>query len=320
MNESPVGTSIETAAKLLCENKIVAIPTETVYGLAGNACQARVCAGIFEMKNRPHFDPLIIHLNELIKASDYVHFSHPDFQKLYERFSPGPITYVLPKKDSIPDIVTAGLPNVALRFPSHPLCRDLLDKIDFPLAAPSANPFQYISPTRAEHVKNQLNGKVDYILDGGPCRLGLESTIVDLSGEKAVVLRLGSLDIESLHDCLKYEPEIRTSSSQPSAPGQIERHYAPGSQVLLFESDEEITVEANDFVVYFKRHSEKKSSNILYLSEDGELLEAANSLFHLMREVDALRPGRIFIQRAPERGLGRAINDRLKRAAHNPLG
>lgn len=195
-----IGKDIETAVALLENNKVIAIPTETVYGLAGNALNPCVVNKIYEIKKRPLTNPLIIHLHDTIHINKYVKNIPAIAKKLAEHFWPGALTLLLPKNHLIPDIVTAGLPHVAIRIPSHPTTIKLLRQLDFPLAAPSANPFGYISPTTAEHVKKQLFGKIFYILDGGPCTLGLESTIVGFDNDTPVIYRVGSISPEAIRN------------------------------------------------------------------------------------------------------------------------
>src|ERR1035437_8374682 len=195
---SKIGIDIEKAKQILQEGGLVAIPTETVYGLAANALNKDAVFKIIEAKNRPHFDPLIIHTDSIEKVKLHVSDFPQWAQQLANAFWPGPLTLLLPKKNSIPDLVTSGLPQVAVRIPNHPLTLQLLKSLDFPLAAPSANPFGYVSPTNAEHVAAQLQGSVDYILDGGPCDVGIESTIVGFEDGKITIYRLGGLAIEDI--------------------------------------------------------------------------------------------------------------------------
>ncbi|MCS6796546.1 MAG: L-threonylcarbamoyladenylate synthase, partial [Raineya sp.] len=207
-----ISTDIDLAEKLLRNNQLVAIPTETVYGLAGNAFSEEAVAQIFAVKNRPTFDPLIVHSDSLEKIKNFVSDFPEKAMILAQKFWAGSLTLLLPKKSIIPDLVTAGLPTVAVRIPKHPLTLQLLQRLDFPLAAPSANPFGYISPTTAHHVAEQLGEKIPLILDGGICSVGVESTIVGFEGDKAIIYRLGGISVESIQETIG-EVEVKTHSS-----------------------------------------------------------------------------------------------------------
>lgn len=312
-----LGQDISLAAELLTAGELVAIPTETVYGLAANALDPDAVVKIFEVKNRPRFDPLIVHLVDFADAWKYA-AAIPDWaQKLASRFMPGPLTIVLPKLGIIPDIVTSGLGTVALRVPSHSMTHELLSQLKFPLAAPSANPFGYVSPVTAQHVLDQLNEKIPYILDGGPASIGVESTIVGESNGKPVIMRYGGVSLEEIHGVIG-EVDIMLSSSDPLAPGQLESHYAP-KQKLFFDSDFFIDEYDLDSVrtIRFSTHLEGVPyEQQRILSPAGDLAEAARNLFSAMRELDGEESAIvIFAERFPDEGLGRAINDRLQRAA-----
>ncbi len=314
------GQDIRLAANFLKEGKLVAIPTETVYGLAGNALNLEAVASIFETKNRPSFDPLIIHISGIGQVEKYtVGFPKP-LQKLAEKFWPGPLTLLLPRKNIIPDLVTSGLDRVAVRVPDHELTLALLASLDFPLAAPSANPFGYISPTTAGHVDAQLGEKIPYILDGGPCKVGLESTIVGMEGEGVIIYRLGGLEIAEIESIVGNVKIKDHSSSNPQAPGSLESHYAPRKPFILGNLDELIPDFQSrniDFsVLSFNRQIEEiPMARQFCLSEKSDLKEAAANLFAAMRQLDESGAEVILAELMPEVGLGRAINDRLKRAA-----
>lgn len=314
------GQDIRLAANFLKEGKLVAIPTETVYGLAGNALNPEAVASIFETKNRPSFDPLIIHVSGIRQAEKYTEDFPKSLQKLAEKFWPGPLTLLLPRKNIIPDLVTSGLDRVAVRVPDHELTLELLKSLEFPLAAPSANPFGYISPTTAEHVDAQLGEKIPYILDGGPCKVGLESTIVGMEGEEVIIYRLGGLEIAEIESIIG-EVKIKDhSSSNPQAPGLLESHYAPLKPFILGNLDELIPgfQKRNiDFAVLsFSRQIEEIPTGRQFcLSENSDLKEAAANLFAAMRQLDESGAELILAELVPEDGLGKAINDRLKRAA-----
>ncbi|MBK8623303.1 MAG: threonylcarbamoyl-AMP synthase [Saprospiraceae bacterium] len=314
------GTNIHHAATLLKEGKVVAIPTETVYGLAGNALDEDAVLTIFEVKNRPHFDPLIIHVSSLEAICQYVEDIPKTLKVLAEKFMPGPLTLLLPKKDIIPDLVTSGSPMVAVRIPSHPLTKKLLVSLDFPLAAPSANPFGYISPTTAKHVADQLGDHIPYILDGGPCEVGLESTIVGMEDGRVTVYRKGGLEVESIQVWVDHEILVKThSTSKPDAPGMLSVHYAPKKPLFILENETDWASKTGEKNVCFLRFSTPFEgfdlSKQRILSPQGDYHEAAHHLFAFMRELDVLPFDVIYAERLPEVGLGRAINDRLKRAS-----
>lgn len=315
---SNTGSNIEKAGLLLKAGQLVAIPTETVYGLAANALDGQAVAAIFAAKNRPTFDPLIVHVKSLEAAKEYVTHMPDMARQLAEAFWPGPLTLLLPKKAIIPDLVTSGLPTVAVRVPRHPLTLELLQSLDFPLAVPSANPFGYISPTTAQHVEQQLGDKITYILDGGECRVGIESTIVSLNSETPKVLRLGGLRLEDIESIIgKVETSLH-SSSDPLAPGMLKSHYAPRKRLYLFGKKEfvEEDIEPNiGYLFYKKINSLSCEANCLYLSENGDLNEAAQNFFGYLRKLDASSVNEIRAELLPEIDIGRAINDRLRRAA-----
>lgn len=313
-----LGINVEKAGLLLKRGQLVAIPTETVYGLAANALDSQAVAAIFTAKNRPTFDPLIVHVRSLEAAADYVAHIPDQARRLAEIFWPGPLTLLLPKKPIIPDLVTSGLPTVAIRVPRHPLTLELLKSLDFPLAAPSANPFGYISPTTAQHVEQQLGNKISYILDGGECQVGIESTIVSFNSETPKVLRLGGLRLEDIEAIIGDVETSLHSSSDPLAPGMLKSHYAPRKPLYLHKKEELLKKEIDPdvgYLFYNKNEYLNCKSNCLYLSEDGDLNEAAQRLFGYLRKLDASPVKEIRAEILPEIDLGRAINDRLRRAA-----
>ena len=308
------------AKRLLEEAKLVAIPTETVYGLAGNALNPLAVAAIFETKKRPSFDPLIIHVSELSKVPTYVTDFPAPLRKLAEEFWPGPLTLLLPKSSKIPDLVTSGLDRVAIRVPNHPLTLELLASLDFPLAAPSANPFGYISPTLPAHVDAQLGDKIPLILDGGPCGIGLESTIVGIEGDEIIIYRLGGLEINAIESVVGKVSIKDHSSSNPQAPGLLESHYAPTTSFILGNLEQlipEYSQKGSRFAVLSFSKNWQTASHIkqLILSEKGDLREAAANLFSHMRKLDELNSEVILAELMPDFGLGKAINDRLYRAS-----
>ncbi len=305
-----LGQDIRWAADLLRSGKIVGIPTETVYGLAANALDAAAVVSIFEAKQRPAFDPLIVHIGEVSKLNLLVESISPLQKKLIDEFWPGPLTIIFDKKEVIPDIVTSGLNTVGIRMPQHPISLKLLREFDLCLAAPSANPFGYISPTSAQHVVKQLGEQVAYVLDGGPSEIGLESTIVRCDNHQITVLRLGGLSIDALANFGVPVVVNDHSSSAPEAPGMLTNHYSPRKKTSYFDSRSEITDKTA--VLYFSKESMRPIDRTL--SKTGDLREAAKNLFKFLRELDEMEVNEIFVEMAPDRGLGKAINDRLKRA------
>ena len=310
-------TDINKAVQLLLEGGLVALPTETVYGLGANAFDANAVAKVFKAKDRPSFDPLIVHVASIEQAHEVAELNGAAIA-LFERFSPGPLTLVLPKKEVVPDLVTSGHPTVAIRIPNHPMTLEVIRKSGLCIAAPSANPFGYTSPTTAAHVQEQLGERIDAVLDGGPCGVGLESTIVDLCG-KPRVLRLGGLALEELESVLG-TLEVQTSSSNPKAPGMLSAHYNPGAKIRLFDNLDSLkscidSVDNYD-VGFLVMSSEMEGRNVFNLSPSLNDVEAASRLFIGLRELSARGFSEIWTHYLPEEGLARAINDRLKRAAN----
>jgi len=299
------------------------MPTETVYGLGANALDQAAVLKIFAAKNRPSFDPLIIHQSTSARILAYASEVPGEAYKLAEEFWPGPLTLVLPKHPSVPDMVVSGLPSVALRVPDHPVALELLSRVDFPVAAPSANPFGFVSPTTAQHVKDQLGDKINYILDGGPCRVGLESTIVAFPNGVATILRKGGLPIEQIEQFLGHPLAVKThGSSRPEAPGMLSKHYSPGNRLKIFDrlEDNEQIPEGSAKIVFGRggeaiSFDDKRLITTYDLSPAGELTQAAQQLFTYLRLMAAHRYPFVAAELLPETGLGRAINDRLRRAA-----
>jgi L-threonylcarbamoyladenylate synthase len=310
-----IGTDIEKAIQLLQQNELVAIPTETVYGLAGNALNTQAVTKIFAVKDRPQFDPLIIHVPNLEKVFDYI-IDIPDAAiKLAQTFWPGPLTLLLKKKTIIPDLVTSGLDTVGIRCPDHALTRTLLQQLPFPLAAPSANPFGYVSPTKPEHVNEQLGEKIQYILDGGVCPVGIESTIVGFEHNNPIVYRLGGLSIEAIEETIGKVTLMTHSSSNPKAPGQLKSHYAPRKKMILGSIDELLKTHHPDRTGVLSFQQTYPVKHQITLAPSGKTEEAAQHLFEALRTLDKLDIDSIVAELVPEIGLGKAINDRLRRAA-----
>lgn len=313
------GTDITYAANQLKGGGLVAIPTETVYGLAANALNEKSVLKIFEAKKRPAFDPLITHFSQWDRVMPYVGKIPIKAHLLAEAFTPGPITFILPKNDLIPSLVTSGHDTVGVRIPRHPMTRELLDAIDFPLAAPSANPFGYISPTTADHVLDQLGDEVDYVLDGGPCDVGIESTIIAFENQQPVILRLGGLALEQIEEVLGEKVSaIRTSSSNPNAPGMLSSHYSPRKKLIVGDIRTLLPEYSGQKVAIIQLQKEIVAHNgklLMYeLSEKGDLEEAARRIFDVMRAADQSNASVILAEYMPDTFLGRAINDRLRRA------
>ena len=319
-----IGTDLARAITLLRAGELVAIPTETVYGLAGNALDALAVAEIFRVKDRPRFDPLIIHVASRDRIEDYVIDFPAGARRLAEHFLPGPLSLLLPKRSIIPDLVTAGSPFVAIRVPAHPLTRELLAQLDFPLAAPSANPFGYISPTAPEHVARQLGDKISYILDGGPSPVGVESTIVSFAEAEPEVLRKGGLAVEEIEAVLGRPIRIRAhSTSNPQAPGMLKSHYAPRVPFRVGDLEQlarEYAGRRLGVLAFQQALPQLPLERQRLLSPTGDLAEAARRLFAAMRELDEMDLDLILAEWFPEQGLGRAINDRLRRASVRAAG
>ncbi len=313
-----IGKDIKYAADLLRKGEVVAIPTETVYGLGGNALNLEAVAKIFSVKQRPSFDPLIIHLGSFEQIGDYVASIPQPLQQLAETFMPGPLTLLLEKKDRIADLVTAGSPYVAVRIPAHPITQELLKSLNFPVAAPSANPFGYISPTTPQHVEKQLGARIPYILDGGPSAIGLESTIVGLENGRITIFRKGGIAIEAIEQLVGKVEVKAHSSSNPKAPGMLKSHYAPKIKLVIGRLEDQLAKHQKDRIGlinfnHFYQSIPKEHQVQLSLSRN--FREAAQHLFAALRYLDELDLDIIVAELLPEQDLGRAINDRLRRAA-----
>ncbi len=311
--------AIDVAATALRAGEVVAFPTETVYGLGADALNERAVAQVFAIKNRPQFDPLIVHLPDKAVVPQYAAAIDARAAALMERFWPGPLTLVLRKRPIIPDLVTAGLDTVALRVPAHPVALALLRAVGVPIAAPSANPFGYVSPTTAVHVHEMLGDAIGFILDGGPCTVGVESTVCALSEKEAVVLRPGGVTIEEIEAVIGPVTLAASSQSDPRSPGTLPRHYSPHVPLTLLAPGEDIPRpqqgERVGLLTLAPHPAVEGYVAVEVLSKDGNLLEAAANLFAAMRRLDGLRLERVVVGLVPEHGIGRAIMDRLRRAA-----
>jgi L-threonylcarbamoyladenylate synthase len=309
--------TIQRAAEIIKRGGIVAFPTETVYGLGADAFNPLAVARVFEVKKRPSFDPLIVHVADPADVRKLVKEIPSNAKKLIERFWPGPLTIVLLKEENIPEIVTAGLPSLAIRMPNHPMALTLIKESKCPIAAPSANPFGYLSPTTAEHVRDQLGDQVDLILDGGPCPVGVESTIVSFSENKPMLLRPGGVSLEEIESIIGMV-EITPIEDRPTAPGMLPKHYAPRTPIVLDWNGKNLDLYKDKnigFLVFQEPGSNRKFHPTEILSRNGDLREAAANLFAAIRRLDALNLDLIVAAPIPEVGLGRAIMDRLRRAA-----
>ncbi len=313
-------TDIQRAASLLRDGGLVAFPTETVYGLGADATDLTAVARIFEAKERPSFDPLIVHLADSDWLLRYVESIPPDAQRLADHFWPGPLTLVLPKRPIIPDIVTAGLPTVAVRVPAHPIAHALLEAADIPIAAPSANRFGRISPTTADAVRIELGDRVDFVLDGGPTQHGIESTVVAFD-DGVRILRPGPITREKLQHFLGHEIAVvgREKSADGNAlesPGQLARHYSPRTPMRLVTSVAEFSPSNGQRVGLLAFQQPTEGFDLIeVLSDDGDLREAAANLFAALRRLDEAELDLIVAESVPEHGLGVAIMDRLRKAS-----
>ncbi|MCS6979625.1 MAG: L-threonylcarbamoyladenylate synthase [Flavobacteriales bacterium] len=319
MARAVISRDIEEAVRLLKAGSVVALPTETVYGLAGNALIRDTVMRIFKIKGRPTFDPLIVHCKNAEDAFRYAVRIPSAAIRLAEKFWPGPLTLVLNSTRKIPSEVTAGLGTVGLRVPSHPLFHQVLEALDFPLAAPSANPFGYVSPTTARHVSDQLGHLIDFILDGGPCLYGMESTIVGFEKNVPVVYRLGALPLKKIR---QVAPDVTVkihASSNPKAPGQLSSHYAPSKKVLWANAAPSSVLEdrLTAVLVFGPSPEVKPHCHIMNLSSTGDYHEAARNLYRLLREFDAGPWHTLVIHPIPQdpEGWSDVLNDRLERAA-----
>ncbi|MDR0377038.1 MAG: threonylcarbamoyl-AMP synthase [Spirochaetaceae bacterium] len=330
--------TVRAAAEAIRAGLLVAFPTETVYGLGADCFNPAALARVFEVKGRPRFDPLIVHIAEpggLERVADTALLDSPGrrrLERLIRRFWPGPLTIILPKQPAVPDLATSGLPTVAVRLPAHPVARDLIRLSTGAVAAPSANLFGRLSPTRAEHVRDQLGERVDVILDGGPCTVGVESTVLDLCAGEPRVLRPGGVSREELEALIgplagPASGETRGDAAPARSPGQLKSHYAPRTPLSVHARNEisALPYEAGEARLFFDAPSRDAwletfrprvpEGRALVLSEQGNLIEAAARLFELLHALDGLGASRIRAELLPDRGLGPAVNDRLMRAA-----
>ena len=307
---------LERCRELLKKGEVVALPTETVYGLAANIFDESAVQKIFETKGRPKFNPLIVHIHKLEQLFEIANQVPDKALLLAKAFWPGPLTLILPKKEKISDLITAGKSTVGVRMPNHKLTLELLSGLDFPVAAPSANPFTRVSPTSAEHVHGYFGDKVT-VLDGGPCQVGLESTIVGFDGEEPVIYRKGGVSVEAIEECVGTVRAQLNEEKAPVAPGMLLKHYSPRTRLVLTGNLDEALKKVEEKrvgVLSFYRDDFENVETFKVLSVNKSLEEAAKNLFHSLHELDAIKLDIIIAEKLPEEGLGSAINDRLKRA------
>jgi L-threonylcarbamoyladenylate synthase len=325
---------IQEAAAVLRAGGIVAFPTETVYGLGADMKQDKAVCRIFEAKKRPSFDPLIVHVASVEEARTLWKGIPPAAESLMRRFWPGPLTLVLPKSAQVSDLVTAGLPTVAVRMPDHPMALELIRALGHPIAAPSANMFGHTSPTSAQHVAEDLGNAIDLIVDGGPCSVGVESTVLKIERGAGIILRPGGVSAEQLADVIPLEKA--PASAKLESPGQLESHYAPWTRfVLLPKRFPEFSAEFDTIRRSFEESKgaaprvgllafdkDPQSANlesVQVLSPKGDLVEAAAALFQAMRKLDKMNVDFILAEPVPEKGIGQAIMDRLRKASGGQL-
>jgi len=315
---SIISTDISKAIAILNAEELVAIPTETVYGLAGNIFSEKAINLIFDTKKRPFFNPLIVHIPSVDNLPSIVRYIPEKAQRLADAFWPGPLTLVLPKQSTIPDVITAGKDTVAVRIPNHPTALELLNQLDFPLAAPSANPFGSISPTTAQHVENYFKNDIKMVLDGGPCQRGIESTIIGFEGDDPVIYRLGSTSIEAIEAVVGTITIKNKKDIAPDAPGMLDRHYAPSTRTVLVDDISEAIQNFKNqrigVLAFSKLSDDDAVAFHIRLSESKDLYEAASKLYDALHQLDTQNLDVIIAERFPDVGLGTSINDRLQRA------
>lgn len=316
-----IGTDIAYAASLLANDEVVAMPTETVYGLAGNGFSETAVRKIYAVKNRPLYNPLILHVPSTDSIPQLVKHIPETAHALLKKFAPGPLTFLLPKKEIVPDLITAGSHKVAIRIPQHPMALQLLENCSFPVAAPSANPFGYISPTKPEHVFNQLKNTIPYILDGGNCDAGVESTVVGFNeNDIPVIYRLGVITQEQIkaevEDCLMHESN---ADKHLQSPGMLKYHYSPKTKLIISNqlSADVLNYNADEIAVitFQNQLPQNQVKHQIQLSTNGSLTEAAHNLYAALHSADALNVKLIIAEEHPNTGIGKTINERLWKAA-----
>lgn len=309
---------INNAVELLRNDQIISIPTETVYGLAGNVYSEKAIKQIFDLKKRPYFNPLIVHIHSINQLNNIAQDIPSKAMLLAETFWPGPLTLVLKKQEHISDLITAGKDTVAVRVPNNSVTIELLKKLDFPLAAPSANPFGSISPTKPEHVKRYFGENLKMVLNGGECEKGIESTIIGFENNEPILYRHGSISLEEIEKITGALTVNTFKKKSPNAPGMLAKHYAPKTKTILVDKLEDIISQYNSFKVGTLSLKKNFKNNSIHsqisLSKTGDLNEAAAKLYNSLHELDLLNLDFIIAERVPDIGVGKAINDRLERA------
>ncbi len=315
-----ISNDINLAADILKADGIIGLPTETVYGLAGNIFSESAIKEIFHIKQRPLYNPLIVHIKSIEDSKTIATEIPPIATTLANHFWPGPLTLLLKKNASVPDLVTAGKPTVAVRMPNHPIALALLRLLDFPLAAPSANPFGMISPTKAQHVDEYFKNNIKLVLDGGICETGIESTIIGFDNNEVVVYRLGGVSIEEIEHLAGKVKLITKNDKTPEAPGMLSKHYAPATP-LIFTADIENTIhqykDKKIGLLLFDKATSTVPKNTIQrvLSSDKNLNEAASILYETLHQLDKMMLDIIIAEQFPETGMGNVINDKLSRAS-----
>lgn len=314
---STITKDIGFCQQLLTDLSLVAIPTETVYGLAANAFNEEAVKNIFLLKGRPLFNPLIVHIHNMEQVQELSSYVPLKARQLAEAFWPGSLTLVLPKNNVVPDIISAGKPTVGIRMPKHELTLELLRGLPFPLAAPSANPFTKVSPTSAQHVAHYFGDRIPAILDGGPCQVGLESTIVGFDGDDPIIYRKGGISIEAIEHIVGKVAVLLENETAPQAPGMLLKHYSPNTPLIISDTVQQ-TINQNSTkrigVLSFYADDFRAVAVTKVLSPTRDLATAAQGLFAALHVLDALELDLIIAERFPEQGLGSSINDRLRRA------
>jgi len=314
-----ISKDINLAVLHLNQKGIIGFPTETVYGLAGNAFEAEAVHKIFGVKNRPTFNPLIVHIKGIEDLAQVAQEIPPMAYALANAFWPGPLTFILKKQPHIPDLVTANQDTVAVRVPNHPVALELLNQLNYPLVAPSANPFTSISPTSAEHVENYFGNQINMVLDGGECAAGIESTIIGFENNKVIVYRLGALALEEIKKVCGSVTQLNKIEKKPIAPGMLLKHYAPKTEFILTRNVQKelewFTGKKIGLLLFNSYLPKFDTKNQIVLSEESDLKMAASKLYNAMHQLDKMNLDLIIAEHFPEYGLGVSINDRLERAS-----
>jgi L-threonylcarbamoyladenylate synthase len=307
---------LQQAIELLRNDNVVCVPTETVYGLAASMYSEKAIEKIYTIKGRPRSNPLIVHIGRIQDLQTLCSDLPAPLQRLAERFWPGPLTILVEKSDQVPLSITAGGTRVGIRMPNHPLTLELLKALPFPLVAPSANPYNAISPTTAKHVEDYFGSAIPLILDGGPCEQGLESTVVGVENEQVVIYRQGMITAEQIESLVGPIVVKNEAGEKQVAPGMTAKHYAPRTPTILCEHPESYAMDAEGkaFLLFNKKYAALPSEHQYLLSESGHLEEAAQRLYQCLHEIDRKGYRQIICERLPDQGIGRAINDRLQRA------